>query len=391
MKQVVIFGLLTILLTSTVSAQSAIGTVDGYIWNFTPGNPLPGAQVNVTVGGSCTTNCFATYTSEPSGYYVVTNLDFAAGRPITVEAATSNFYGVNTGSSIDSFTPQQINVTACEAPSNPLLIPVADNHSNELFTLSWTSGIDPHNNPTYDILIFDGVSESNAVPPKNKTNLAYGPGGGNRTYSWTVKTCNAQCCSSGSTDSFVVINHLPTPPTLTDVTDGVNTDITFSWSSSTDADGDTITYDFYLDGTIVNNVSSPRQQNVGTGSHTWGVRACDHIACSNFVYDSFTITNNAPSAPTLTPQPNSQDLSRTFEWTAPPTDTDGDLVHSEIQISVDADYSSFVINNNSVSSPFSTTLTSDTIYYWRVRNCDNKGACSAYVEDSFFTFTCPTC
>ncbi len=98
-------------------------------------------------------------------------------------------------------------------------------------------------------------------------------------------------------DDFVVNNTPPTKPTLIAPTNGANlstTNVTFNFSSS-DVDGDTITYSIYVDGEELAKVKDTSYTStLSDGSHTWFVIASDGFAESRSDTYSFTIDSIPP-------------------------------------------------------------------------------------------------
>lgn len=92
-------------------------------------------------------------------------------------------------------------------PSKPILVTKSDtNLTNQSF--NWTSGVDPENDPTYDIIQislnqdFSTViySSSNDSSPVLRDNLSE-----NSLYFWRVRTCDSfGACSGWSTDNFYI-------------------------------------------------------------------------------------------------------------------------------------------------------------------------------------------
>ncbi len=343
MKRVFVLVLLFVALLIPSAQAIFLGTVEGYIYHQS-GTFLPGATVTVTIPGCLSTNCQGTAVSDSGGYYVITNLDLAAGGQADVAAQLGNSYGTNTDVA-DTFFAAFINVTTCDAPGSPILInPPTNTHDNTLFVFDWTSGIDPNLLITYDVFTYNNQIFNNTTPSINKENLNY------TSYAWRVETCNQFCCSPPSISSFSVINSFPTSPVLQNVPNGVTTEIFFNWSNATDADGDEITYDFILDGVIIYDTTWPITRTVGGGAHTWGARACDFLGCSNFAYDQFSIINNAPSAPVLNEFNHTENDTVNFNWVGG-VDPDTDPVHDEFQIATQLNFGTIVFSDANAISP----------------------------------------
>ncbi|MEM7814715.1 MAG: hypothetical protein QXF55_00020 [Candidatus Aenigmatarchaeota archaeon] len=182
--------------------------------------------------------------------------------------------------------------------------------------------------------------------------------------------------SNGTADQFqaayvnVTMCTAPPAPTLQPIADTHNpTTFTFNWTSSGPRD------DFYLNGNTYLNVIAPQYQYLSYGSHTWGVRSCNATCCSGWVYDSFSVYNNPPSQPVLTDQPDTIANNVTLSWTSG-TDPDSDPTYDEYQ------FQSNPVQSN-VTSPQNESGLSYQTYTWKVRTCDDRGACSAWASDSF--------
>ncbi|HME86951.1 MAG TPA: hypothetical protein VKE88_00905, partial [Candidatus Nanoarchaeia archaeon] len=356
--------------------------VKGYVLNVS-GVVETGADINITVIGCSGSGCAATDTTDSNGFYIETNLNVLPGDNVSVRASKGTAFatasGIATGSG--SVGVATINVTMCVAPQIPSLTAVPDSHNNSVFSMTWTTfkiGLE------YDEFQFDSEStNTSANSPQVRTNVAY------QTHTWKVRTCNALCCSDYATDSFVTVNNLPAQPTLVDEGNTNQNTITFNWThSGTDADGDTVTFDFQLDGVTTSNVTSPYTvSGITSGSHTWGVRSCDTISCTAFSQDSFSITNSAAATPTLVDQPHTSSTTIDLEWTNY-SDPESDATRNEFQLSTDSNFSTIVANDSNADSPYATnTLSTFTLYFWRMRTCDAQNACSGYASDLFFVYS----
>jgi hypothetical protein len=95
--------------------------------------------------------------------------------------------------------------------------------------------------------------------------------------------------------------------------------------------------------------------------------------------------------PTLTDEPHTQTTTPTLEWTNA-SDPDGDATHNEFQLSTDSAFSTIIESDfNAISPKTLSSTTTFTLYYWRVRTCDEFGSCSNYDNDSFFVYACSAC
>ncbi|MEM4152660.1 MAG: carboxypeptidase-like regulatory domain-containing protein [Candidatus Pacearchaeota archaeon] len=370
------------LITITIaSADIYMGTCEGYVF-YLNGTKVVGANVTVTVIG-CTTppqNCVRNTTTDSGGYYVVANLNLPPHGNVSVTAQKGTYYGTNTGQA-DAYQAAYVNVTLCEAPTSPTLVPVNDSHfPNITFWFNWTSGSSPYS--TFDQWYWLGAWQ-NATSPQSKTNLAFA------NYTWGARTClisMPSCCSPPAYDDFSVYNHRPCMPILTPQNDTTNNTVVLNWTSNTtapcpDADNDTTYYNFRIDGNLTTNATPPQViSGLDGGWHIWQVQECDPWECSDWATDTFNIYNTACPAPNLTDQPHSCSNVVRLQWQSATTDPDGDPCYDEF------DFNGSIITN--VTSPQIITLTQMDYYIWRVRSCDNKGACSPWVSDSFIYCSC---
>ncbi|MBN2421055.1 hypothetical protein JXB27_02135 [Candidatus Woesearchaeota archaeon] len=382
MKKRVLFVLAVLLILPIVYSLN-LGVAKGYVLNISGVTEI-GSNVTISVAGCTGTGCNANATADANGFYIKSNLNILPGDNVSVTARRGDAFGATstlaTGSG--SVGVATINVTLCLAPQKPVLNAIADTHDNSLVSMSWTTYKAGAEN---DEFVFDSeASNTSAVSPQNKTLLSY------ESHTWKVRTCDGSCCSDYATDTFNITNSLPAEPVLTDESDTDNNTVAFEWAhSGTDADGDTIYFDFKIDGAVTSNVTSPYEKTeLSFGSHTWGVRACDGIACTDFAEDSFSVSNDAPAAPTLTDQGHTQSTDVDFVWTNS-SDPEGSATHNEFQIATDSTYTTIIHSDAEADSPKNVSfLSTFTLYYWRVRTCDSSNACSAYSEDTFFVYSC---
>ncbi|MBD3361533.1 hypothetical protein GF358_01945 [Candidatus Woesearchaeota archaeon] len=357
-------------------AQIYLGTVEGYVLNIT-GGLVTNADIIVNVSGCTGTGCGGTTQTDSGGYYVVTNLNIESGDTIKVQANKTSDYGNNSGQA-DSYQAAYINVTIAKVPNSPTIIANPDTHDNSIIYFNWTSGTDPQGLSTYDVLTINSATYSNVTSPYNKTDVEF------TTYNWNVKTCNTYGCSAAVSDSFDVYNTAPPSPTLQTQGDNINNTRTFNWSSGgADPENDSTYFEFKIDSdTIESSITPPINKTLSFGSHTWKVRECDPYECSLWTTDTFSITNNAPTTPTLTDQTDVYSPETvTLYWTSG-TDPDGHSTYDEYKFNG-------TLSSN-ITSPKTEDLTGIIDYFvWEVRTCDVNGACSSWVNDTFIKYICP--
>lgn len=174
----------------------------------------------------------------------------------------------------------------------------------------------------------------------------------------------------------------PSKPTLQDVPDSHNRTIMFFWTSGQDPNN-LPTYDiFSIDGNQ-SQISPPIQIELSFGPHTWSVRTCNQLCCSDWATDSFLLFNNPPSKPVLYGQNHTNQQYVILRWKSG-SDPDNDRTYDEYTF------------NGSIKSPASPpqieqNLSDFALYVWGARTCDVYGACSEWAYDDFIKFTCLPC
>jgi hypothetical protein len=381
-----LYAVLAVVLSSPAYANIFLGTCDGYVFDMSNGI-IEGANVTATIGGCSggeSNGCVGSRISQSNGYYVIPNLNVNPGGTISLGATATISGHDGSGSAsatANKFQAGRANITLCFAPDTPLLIYMNDSHNNSVI-FYWNSGADPFGYSTYDQFQLDsGAIETKTSPLP--MNVSYS------SHTWKVRTCNSGCCSPFAENSFDIYNTPPFPPTLTDQENTHYANVTLYWTNGSDSDGDAIYHQFQFDSQpIQNNSLSPvAVSGISFGPHTWRVRACDFLECSNWAEDSFNRTNGIPPEPVLKPQGNTTSTTIKLNWTSG-ADPDNDPVHDEFQFSIYYDFSTNIISLANASPPVSiANLSSFEKYYWRVRTCDS-GACSAWSQSSFVKYEC---
>lgn len=276
-----------------VQAGVYIGLVDGYVKDIT-GVGISGINVTVEVVDCVGESCLGSYLTEADGYYVVGNLNLPENYPILVTAGELGTFGASSGTS-DEYQVDEINVTVCKSPTNPVLQAVPDSHSTTAL-FNWTSGTDRYLPPLdlYDQFELDSLVTDITNPaliPVTRAGLSYG------THIWEARTCNDYCCSEWISDSFNIGNSQPTEPS--DAESEVNeSTIILTWTSGTDSDGDATYDEFkYDNGTIISPATSPFTLDASL-LVTWSVRTCDSSICSDWLeVDSVSCDVNGTACP----------------------------------------------------------------------------------------------
>jgi 6-phosphogluconolactonase (cycloisomerase 2 family) len=206
-------------------------------------------------------------------------------------------------------------------------------------------------------------------------------------------------------------NNPPRDFTLASPADGA-TDVSrlpvFLWNPSVDPDGDTVTYTIVvsenadLSAPVINQSGisgtsyTPSSSLAATTTYYWRVTATDGVDSTNSETRSFTtgtseVINNPPGLfELISPADGATDVSRRtpFLWNAS-IDPDGDSVTYRIVVSENADLSSPTIDENGISGTSytpSSSLASNTTYYWRVTASDGTLTTDSEIR-SFVTGT----
>lgn len=194
----------------------------------------------------------------------------------------------------------------------------------------------------------------------------------------------------------ITICQPPSAPNLTAAVDNHDTNRTLTWTSGVDPNGYP-TYGIFQfsSNASVTGATSPQAVSSLTigNNYTWRVATCNNVSgngcCSANSTDTFTVSNTAPSAPSLTLEDDTDSTSITFAWTSG-VDSDGDATYDEFSLSNTTDFSVNISSSGNATSPVTVSaLSTPMAFYWRVRTCDVFGACSAYSLDSFLVRTCP--
>jgi len=208
----------------------------------------------------------------------------------------------------------------------------------------------------------------------------------------SVSATKASAAGSASTiaDAFqaaitnVTICAPPSTPSLTAEPDTHSQSATLAWTSGAGAVYD----EFKLDSEVALPKTSPQTRTgLSFATHTWNVRSCNNYCCSAWQSDSFDVYNNAPSAPTLQAEPDTNGTTVELAWSSG-TDADGDGTYDQYQFNSGA-----IIN---ATSPVNETNLTVGSYAWRVRTCDDFDSCSSWVEGTFLATgcaaaSCPPC
>ncbi|MBI2071180.1 MAG: hypothetical protein HYT79_11335 [Elusimicrobia bacterium] len=266
-------------------------------------------------------------------------------------------------------------------------------HSREV-ALSWNPSYDADNDPiAYELYL----SQTNGSPTSlsltsttSNTSVTLTPSPGN--YYWMIRAKDAyrQADSITQQTNYTFVNSAPTVPSYSNkVFTTRDTSVLINWNPSTDADGDPITYRFYLGDTpgSLAEVASGSGNSYSFSGFNWGqayywkVRAEDaYGGVSEGPVASVTVNfqNSAPTAPILN-GPFSRGIHSTgtfsdaISWLVS-NDPDGDPV--TYQVYQGSHPSSFTLAAGSVSGNFFTAngLAQWSTNYFMVSAVDSYGA-----------------
>ncbi len=178
----------------------------------------------------------------------------------------------------------------------------------------------------------------------------------------------------------------PQQPALNNVSDTHNNSlITMSWTTyKAGSQYDEFVFDSQTSNTTA--LSPQTQKNVSYQYHTWQVRTCNTLCCSSYSTDTFNVYNNPPPPPTLTIQGSTTDTTISFSW-ANYSDPQNEATNNDFDSATDDSFGTTVFTDLNANAPETVSnLTTFTLYYWRVRTCDDKGSCSSYANSSFFVY-----
>lgn len=187
--------------------------------------------------------------------------------------------------------------------------------------------------------------------------------------------------------SFTADGSAPGVPTTLRPCDGKHTNDNTPWLDWTDVtDATVVHYQLQVDDNtdfsspVVSKtwvkLSSTTLPALPDGEYYWRVRAVDeanNMSAWSSIW-SFTVDTVAPLVPTLTYPASGYNTADSTPWLDWTDVTDPSVVHYQVQVDDDADFSSPEISKTWVNSS-STTLSAlpDGEYHWRVRAVDEAG------------------
>ncbi|OGS69393.1 MAG: hypothetical protein A3F91_01385 [Flavobacteria bacterium RIFCSPLOWO2_12_FULL_35_11] len=202
-------------------------------------------------------------------------------------------------------------------------------------------------------------------------------------------------CGGGGDDPTPppVVNTAPTVPTLTYPTNNllcIDNVLNFQWSTSTDSQGDAITYQIQvakdnlfaqISHTLTSTTASKSITLEKGIAYYWRVKATDNKSASSnysttfsFYTESVGITNHLPFSPVLvSPVLNSVQTgtSVTLQWMASDVDASNILTYDVYFGTVNPP--TIITSANQSAATLTKTVTASTKYYWKVVVKDSKG------------------
>jgi hypothetical protein len=200
-------------------------------------------------------------------------------------------------------------------------------------------------------------------------------------------------------------NTAPTAPSLvypSNNTVCIDNNIVFEWNTSTDVEGNRITYVLEI---AENSSFSPLLETHNSFASSklitltrgeafyWRIKAVDSRAAesgyssvSQFLTEGDGASNHLPFAPTLVaPALNSEidGTSTTLSWSA--TDVDGDTLTYDVYLDTNSDPITLVSQDQSITTFDATNLSAASTYYFKVVVKDGKGGVSIGQVWSFTT------
>ncbi len=201
-------------------------------------------------------------------------------------------------------------------------------------------------------------------------------------------------------------NNAPTIPVLSAPENNllcIDNNLEFSWSTSTDADEDTIKYtievslnaEFTQITHSVNNLTTTNRTILldRDEAYYWRVKASDSKNASSdyssvfqLYTEGFGEENHLPFAPSLLkPEMDAtvQGTSASLLWGA--TDVDGDSLTFDIYLDTNLSPTTLVVSDHPSKDYVASSLTAVTTYYWKVVAKDEKGGITIGQVWSFTT------
>lgn len=215
-------------------------------------------------------------------------------------------------------------------------------------------------------------------------------------------------CGGGGGESEIIepdVNTAPTVPSQIfplDNTICTDNNVIFEWNSSTDAEGNVLSYRIEIS---ENNLFSPITSSETSFSESklislekgkayfWRIKAVDSRNAESdfspvmqFVTEGEGVSNHIPFAPTLVAPVLNSEIDGTntvLIWSA--SDVDGDPLTYDVYLDTNENPTTLISENQSETSYNTTALSASTKYYFKIVVKDDKGANSIGQVWSFST------
>jgi hypothetical protein len=200
--------------------------------------------------------------------------------------------------------------------------------------------------------------------------------------------------NSGNDDTTPPIekNNTPAIPTLVYPTNNllcINNTLEFDWSTSTDSDGDAVTYNIEVSNnnqfsTIAFSTNSSVTKHIFTlekgFAYYWRVKATDsknvsssYSSTFNLYTEGLGVSNHLPFAPQLIKPELSATIESgitTLEWSG--SDTDGDVLTYDVYFDENNPPSTLFSENQSEPT-YNVDISTASNYYWKIVVNDGNG------------------
>ena len=368
-------------LTSPANNSTGVSLTPTFNWGSVPAATTYNIQVSTNTNFSSTIVNAITSTNS----YTASSLSYFTLYYWRVKAINPGCSGGSPWSNVWNFT------TTLQAPN---LISPANNSTGVTLTPTFNWG-SVTGATSYNLQVSTQTNFSSTVINQTTSSTSYLPTTPLSTgtqYYWRVKASSSS--SSGPwSDTWNFMTTTIVAPTLISPANnatGVSLTPTFSWGSVTGATSYNIQVSTQtsFSTTIINQTTSstsyiPTSPLSNGTYYYWRVNASNSTITSPWssAWNFFTLNLVAPTLISPTNNSTGVSLTPTFSW-----GTVTGATSYNIQVSTQTSFSTTIINQNTSSTSFTptTSLSQNTIYYWRV-NASNTSSTSSW--SSIWNFT----